>query len=218
MPRKFVVIFLVASFFLGALLGFILKPSSNSIKPVSHIALNKGSSVDLYEEESFAEINPIDRFFAEIESEIDFQVSTGSMVVNGFVVATAWKAEIENAYEILISMTQNDFVKETLHNEMHHYMEYVRNLAEINAMIDASNAFWYDYDDDLLFGSLARITRSWRIAQMYRDKALSLLERLQVVNSGWHQFDGRLDFSLFVFDAEDFLEWMKQEFPELWRE
>jgi len=61
--------------------------------------------------ESSTLLNPIDRFFAEIEHEVYFHDTTWSMVVYGFVVGTAWKAEMDNFHEILLSMTQNDFKK-----------------------------------------------------------------------------------------------------------
>jgi len=84
-------------------------------------------------------------------------------------------------------------------------------------MLDASGAFLGDDAGDLGFGSLARISRSWTVAQGYRSKALDLLGRLQRLNAT-NSFDGnKEDFSYFIFEAEDFLEWMKQEFPELWR-
>lgn len=160
--------------------------------------------------------NPIDQFFADIDDEVYFHDTTWSMVLYGVVVAEAWRAELENFRGILLSRTENEFVKETLNNEIYHFMEYTRNRAEMGAMLDASNAFGDDVEG-LSFGSLARITRSWIIAEGYRSMALSLLGRIQMLDSG-HQFGGNQhDFSAFVFDAEYFIDWMRQEYPVLWR-
>ena len=173
------------------------------------------NSSDLQLEENFTVLNPIDSFFAEIRDELYFHDTTWTMIVEGVVIATAWRAEMENFHAILMSRTQNELVKETLNNEIYHFMEYTRSRAEIHAMLDASSAF-RDDADDLHFGSLARITRFWVIAQGYRSMALDLLVRLQRL--GGRQFDKNYyDFSYFIFDAESFLEWMKQEYPELWR-
>ena len=163
------------------------------------------------------DLNPIDRFFAEIENEVYFHETTNGMAIQGHVIATAWKAEMENFLEITLSKTNHELVKEILQNEMHHYVEYVHNRAEIWAMIDASSAFGGS-TDDLGWGSLARITRSHVIARGYREKALDLFDRLHWINSP-QQFDGKsYDFSYFVFDAENFLKWMKEEYPLLFRE
>jgi len=163
-------------------------------------------------------LNPIDSFFLQMDDVIDFQQSTMSMVLKGFFVGTAWRAELENFYEILAGMTKNDFVRETLSAEIYHFRQYIQHRAEISAMLDASNAFWGN-DEDLGFGSLGGISRSWSIARSYREKALELLERLQLLTTGvqFLSAGNSSDFSFFVFNLEEFYDWMKAEFPGLWR-
>ena len=172
--------------------------------------------IDLFPKDNHMPLNPIDSFFAEIEQEVDFHNTTWSMVTNGVVVAAAWKTEMEHFYELLISRTQNNFVRETLHNEIHHYMEYIQNFAEMHAMLYASNAF-LDDEDGLFWGSFSAVSHSWTIAQGYRSKALDLLDRLQRLDSSHQINSNSTDFSYFIFNTEDFLEWMKENYPELWR-
>ena len=164
-------------------------------------------------------VNPIEQFFRDLDKEVDFQRSTWTMVVNGVVVAAAWRAEMENLVEILMSRTQNEFVKEVLQSEIYHHTKYIQSRAEMSAMLAASNAFW-DYDYFLNFGSLGSITRSLAIAEGYRNKALELMDRVQMLSmgGGWQQFPDHQDFLLLIFNAEEFLGWIKEEYPELWRE
>jgi len=206
---------IVVDFWLDGVLGFMAKSANNRAQDIQNTPA--ADVTDLQSEENFTVLNPIDSFFAEIEHEVYFHDTTWSMVVHGVVVGTAWRAEMENFYAILVSRIQNELVKEALRNEIHSYTKYIHDRAEIHAMLDGSNAF-FDDADGLYFGAIARITRSWVIAQGYRDKALDLLSRLQRLETG-HQFDSNNDdFSYFTFDAEDFLEWMKQEYPALWRD
>ncbi|MCL2620200.1 MAG: hypothetical protein FWD97_04610 [Defluviitaleaceae bacterium] len=168
-------------------------------------------------EETSPALNPIDSFFAEIENEHRLMDgNTHNMVVYSVILAQAWRAEMENFRDILLSRTQNDFVAETMNDEIYHFLQYISHLAEIEAMISASNAFWED-DYGLFFGSAGRIVRSGVIADGYRTMALELFRRLHILDFTEHQWDGREDFSYFVFNEEHFREWIDEEFPWIWR-
>jgi len=160
-------------------------------------------------------LNPIDCFFARFEREfdIDFDASTMSMMLHATLVGTAWHNEMVNFAEILASMAANDYVREVLYNEIYHFRQTLQYRAEIEAMIDASNAFGSS-NDELSFGSLAMVTRNWSIARGYRDKALDLLVRLQRLH-GTNQTSNPYDFSFFSFCEEDFMAWVEEMLPGL---
>jgi len=176
------------------------------------VALLEASS-----EETSPALNPIDSFFAEIEGEHHLMDgSTRSMIAYNVILAQAWRAEMENSRDTLLSRTQNDFVAETLNDEIYHFLRYISHRAEFEAMIFASNAFWGD-DYYLLFGTLGRVIRNSVIADGYRTMALELFRRLHFSEFTRHQRDGLENFSYFVFNEEQFREWIDEEFPWIWR-
>jgi len=178
---------------------------------------------NLVVEEIADESNPIDRFFSEIADTLPrlHDSTHNSMVVHSVLIGTAWRAEVEHLRDILSDMTWNDFAKETINDMIYHYREYTQHQAEVWAMITATNAFddWGGIaNDGIFYGSLARIVRSAVIADGYRDLALELLGLIEITSSAGQQVTEQSDFSIFVFDEEDFLDWMKEEHPWLWEQ
>lgn len=207
--NKFIVLVIGMGLIITALVTMLVWTADNELLYASWEA---------YTEEASHPLNPIDNFFAEIEGKHRLMDgSTQGMVVYGVIYAQAWRAEMENFRDILLSRTQNDFVAETLNHEIYYFLKYISHQAEIEAMLSASNAFW-EHDYELSFGSLARIVRNSVIADGYRTMALELFRRLQILDFGWHQWDGQEDFSYFVFNEEEFREWIDQEFSWIWRD
>jgi len=170
------------------------------------------------EEAADVEINPIDRFFDEIAEELEgLHQSTHSMVIHGVLIATAWRAEVEHLQDVLESMTWNYFAGETIRDMVYHHRKYTQHHADLWAITAGSDAFDNRRDsggnDNLFYGTIARVVRMGTIANGYRELALELLGMVNVVTPGNNQ-----DFSGLVFDEDAFRAWMKEEFPWLWGE
>jgi len=234
MPKKYATILLIALVAIGTLLGFIAKSANDRAHTLtasfdelynSHAALqtennilqdlieslqqeasNIAQTADLPAQEDFLERHPIDSFFIEMALEI-VPSSASDMVRYSVIVREAWKAEMDNFYEILINQTQSEFVREWLYNERHYYTEYLQNRAELEARLhDGVDVFWGTDDDIHVYSTMRRITRVSSVAEGYREKALELFDRL---------YDMGMN-PQFIFDEEDYRREMQQEFPHLW--
>jgi|GEM_PF-6829085 len=157
-----------------------------------------------FEAEELAEQNRLDKFFDELHGEIHLN-TTLDMVSWGTILASVWRAEMLHFYEILAGLTQNEFVRKELQSEKQTFAEYLRHRAEIEALLVGSNAFWED-DEILSVGSIARVVRQSEIAHGYREKALQLYSRLDMLRQN----------PQFIFDANAFYEHIRQEFSFFW--
>ena len=234
MPKKYATILLIALVAIGTLLGFIAKSANDRAHTLaasfdelynSHAALktennilqdlieslqqeasNIAQTADLPAQEDFFERHPIDSFFIEMAQEI-VPSSASEMVRYSVIVREAWKAEMDNFYEILINQTQSEFAREWLYNERHYYIEYLQNRAELEARLhDGVDVFWGTDDDIHVYSTMRRITRVSSVAEGYREKALELFDRL---------YDMGMN-PQFIFDEGDYRREIQQEFPHLW--
>jgi hypothetical protein len=151
-----------------------------------------------------AEPNPIDEFFDELSGAIHLD-TTLSMVSFGTIYSSVWRAEMDNLYEILMGLTQNEFVRAQLYGEKRYFEQYSRYRAEIEALLRGSNAFLED-DEILSVGSIVRVLRPTEIAYRYRDKVLQLYNRLDRLGQN----------PQFIFNADASNAHIRQEFYWWW--
>ncbi len=81
--------------------------------------------------------NPIDTFF---DSHELYDSNTSSMSKSAFLYRRLWKAELDNAYEILINAVHKD-VKGSFKQSKNLIGEYAEVEAEITCAVNGSNAF-----------------------------------------------------------------------------
>jgi len=233
MPKKHAIIFLAALIVMGILLGFVatsangraynlasrfdelynsytaLQAENNMlqdlIESLHQEAINIVDTANLPVQEDSLKQHPIDIFFIEMAQEL-VPTSTSDMVRYSVIVRAAWKAEIDNFYEILINQTQSEFVREWLYNERHYYTEYLRNRAELEALRHDGPYAFFDDGSLHVYSSMRRIERVSLMAEGYREKALELFDRLYEMGMN----------PQFIFDEEDYRKEIQQEFPHLW--
>lgn len=150
------------------------------------------------------ERHPIDQFFYEM-AQIISPPCTASMQRFAQIGEMAWRAESDNFFEQLISLTQNELVREWLENERHYYMRYNGNRAQFMANFEASNMFDGD-DEQLLTGSIVRILFPSFIGDGLREKALELYARLERIGAN----------PQFIFCEDYYLDILKEDFPWAW--
>ena len=154
--------------------------------------------------EVLIETNPIDIYFSE-KAQLLVPTSTFEMVYFGAIAASAWFAEMENNYEILKSSTNIESVRERIDTERHSFIEYIRNRAELEVLLEASTAF-EDGEEFLVVGSIGRVFRPSFQGDGWRSKTIELFDRLDSIGIA----------PQFIFDAEKYDEELRQAFPELW--
>jgi len=167
------------------------------------------SPISYRESASFAalfESNPIDRYFEEKdESLVPFTTIEIAQFLN--IYASAWGAEMDNAYELLKNLTNNEHVRDLLDNERRSYLEHMANQIELSILFQFSNAFHGD-DEYLFFGTMRFIYRAAAQKDGYRAKARELLNELYL----------RGITPQFVFLEEKYDELLQEAFPYRWDE
>ena len=149
--------------------------------------------------EALFEANPIDSYFNKL-AEIFVPTSTMDMVQFEAINSSAWEAEMENCYKLLINRTNNEETLELLSNDKLFYVDYIKNHAELDVLFEESNAF--SDDGYLIVGSLGRVIRVSSWLEGYRKKTLELF---------YHLYDIGVT-PYFVFSEEKYKEIMRQTF------
>jgi len=152
---------------------------------------------------NFLEQNPIDSFYYEM-AQIIMPTSTFEMVRFEVLFGLAWRAEMDNFYEYLLSQTQSEIVANLLDGEKYYYVEYIYKRAELEALLIGSTAFWTE-DKNISVGTITSVIYVARRAEMYREKALELYNRLNDLGMN----------PQFIFNEEYHIEKLQQEFPNL---
>ena len=150
---------------------------------------------------SLFDTNPIDPFFLEM-AHILVPTSTGEMNIFAQIAASAWFAEMNNAFDIMRNATHFEIAQQIIDEEREAFIEYVRRSAEVEVLLWASNAFSEPIEGEELFsGTIRGVIYLGYLREKWREKTEAL----------FHRFD----ISEFVFCEEQYYEELRAQLGHL---
>jgi hypothetical protein len=153
------------------------------------------------------ENNPIDRFF--MENNAAAAGGTYEMTSYTSIHAEAWKAEMENCYEILKSHAINDVVRQFVADDKVAAINEIEAYANLNVLFGGTNAFEGSSEvsfmgEDLSMNTSTNVSRMSYWVDGYREKTKELFEQLEKISSTPE----------FIFSEDDYYQRLKQDFPD----
>lgn len=164
-----------------------------------------GSPIDAMLDAMF-DANPIDSYFSEMSKLMSYDYTTVAMMTFANISCSAWQAEMDNCYETLKSKIKDENYLIAVDNDRDSYVEYLKNNAEIDVLLNASGAFYGE--EDVWVGTLGHILRPSSIERGYREKTKELFNILIEIG----------ETPEFVFSPEKYEELLRQEFEHVWQE
>ncbi len=156
--------------------------------------------IDLHDWEN----NPIDRFYDKYMVET---YSTPETAAAAYCEKEIWKAELENAYQLLRGMA-NPKVESLQHDideSAKAFEEYVEAYGEIYMAYEWSSAYQNDgveWSDDIFYGTGASGEASACKAKLYRQATLDLY---RMMNDRFESVD-----EAFIFDEQEYLNFLRK--------
>ncbi len=151
------------------------------------------------------ENNPIDRFYEKYTIEA---LSTPEMSVAAMCERDIWKAEFDNAYQMLRGMANPKFpsLQDDIDYSAEAFEEYVRAYADLYMAYEWSSAYYSDgteWADDIFYGTGASGAAFECEANLYRRATLDLY---RMMNDRYTSVD-----EAFVFNEEEYLNYLYNE-------
>ncbi len=145
------------------------------------------------------ENNPIDRFYDKYAIEA---FSTLDEAVAAMCEKEIWKAEFDNAYQMLRGMANPkvDSLQDDIDDSVEEFEEYVKAYAEIYMAYEWSDAYFSDclgWSDEIFYGTGASGAATACEAELYRQATLDLY---RMMNDRFASVD-----EAFVFDEHKYL-------------
>lgn len=151
------------------------------------------------------EDNPIDRFYDKYTVET---YSTPESASAAWCKKEIWKAEFENAYQMLRGMANPkiDSVQTDIDDSAKTFEEYVEAYSSVYMAYDWSNAFYNDgveWSDEIFYGTGASGAAAECEAGLYRQATLELY---RMINDRFTSVD-----EAFAFDEQEYLQYLCDE-------
>ena len=151
------------------------------------------------------ENNPIDRFYRKYTIEA---LSTPEEAAAAACERDIWKAEFDNAYQLLRGMANPKFpsLQDDIDDSAEAFEKYVSAYADLYMAYEWSSAYHNDgaeWADDIFYGTGASGAASACKAELYRQATLDLYK---MMNDRFESVD-----EAFIFDEQEYLDYLRYE-------
>lgn len=142
--------------------------------------ISNTSPTDEGKQEDVFKNNPINNFFDTHEL---IGSDTSSMSDCAFLKRRLWKAEMDNAYNVLISHAHKD-IKDSLKKDQTKINEYAEIEANIFCAINGSDAFGDEggqIPEKIAYGTICGVLWNTTIAEIFENKTKELFEYCKIL-------------------------------------
>ncbi len=151
------------------------------------------------------ENNPIDRFYDKYTIEA---FSTPEEAAAAACERDIWKAEFDNAYQMLRGMANPKFpsLQDDIDDSAEAFEQYVKVYADLYMAYEWSSAYHNDgteWADDIFYGTGASGAAFACEAELYRQATLDLY---RMMNDRFESVD-----EAFIFDEQEYLDYLRNE-------